>query len=212
MPSVLIVDDHVAVRAGLHSVLRLAPSIDVVGAVPDAPTALAAAERRTVDVALVDYQLPSVDGVTLCRSLKETQRSLATLLYTAYDLPGFAVVSAVAGLDGVLGKGAPAEAVIAAIEAVAGGECRRPEPTRDAVRDAGRRLPAEDLALLGMRLAGTPEHEVADALSLSSEELGQRIDAMVERLRPRPRRAVPSPAYGDAEGEDGVFPPSERRR
>jgi DNA-binding NarL/FixJ family response regulator len=206
MTTVLIVDDHVAVRAGLRSVLRLGKTFAVVAAVGDATAALGEARRTPIDVAVVDYQLGGTDGLTLCRALKRVRPSTATVIYTAYDPRGFTVAGAVAGVDGVIGKGAPAEEVLAALEAVIGGDKLLPELSPDAMRDSARRLEPEELPILGMRVNGTPEPEIADALDIEPGDVRTRIDAMLDRLRPPTRGDAPPNRYGSSWPQMQGFP------
>src|SRR5439155_5540441 len=58
----LIVDDHEVVREGLRLSLSRAPHIRVTGEASDAATAVALAERRRPDVAIMDVRMPGMDG------------------------------------------------------------------------------------------------------------------------------------------------------
>ena len=185
MTTILIVDDHVAVRAGLQSVLRLDPDIEVAAAVPDGGSARAALDRRPVDVAVVDYVLDDCDGIALARELKLMSPPLGVILYTAHEGEQLAITASIAGLDAVLGKGAPADDVLRTIRSVADGGRQMPELSQDAVREAARRVAPDDLPILGMRLGDTPEDEIADALHLDAVEVQQRIAAIVEVLSPQ---------------------------
>jgi two-component system, NarL family, response regulator DevR len=185
MPSVLIVDDHVAVRAGLRNVLRLDPALDIVAAVEGCGEARAAAEDEPIDVALVDYHLRDGDGLTLCRELKELRPPVAALLYTAHEGQQLWVAAVLAGVDGVLGKGAPADRLVATIRELAVGKKRIPSLSQEAVRESARRVATEDLPILGMRLSGTAESEISEALGLTRDALARRIDSMLNALRPR---------------------------
>lgn len=182
MTSVLIVDDHVAVRAGLRSVFRLDPEIEVAAAVADGRAAREEAGRRPVDVALVDYVLADCDGLVLARELMAGANPPAVVLYTAHEGQQLTIAARIAGVDAVLGKGAPAEEVLWTIRAAAEGRSRAPELSQEAVREASRRVDPDDLPILGMRLADTPEPEIADALKLAADQLRERVDAIVAAL------------------------------
>ena len=67
---VLVVDDHPAVRMGLRELFEDQPDFVVVAAVDSADAAMALAEREPIDVAVVDYQLGSRNGLWLSRKLK----------------------------------------------------------------------------------------------------------------------------------------------
>jgi DNA-binding NarL/FixJ family response regulator len=104
------------------------------------------------------------------------------ILYTAHEGQQLAIAAVVAGVDAMLGKGAPADEVLRTIRSVLDGAAETPELSSEAVREASRRVPADDLPILGMRLSDTPERDIADALQLSAGALRERIDALVARL------------------------------
>ena len=66
----LVVDDHSAVRVGLRELLENEADFDVVATVPSAAEAMRVAEREEIDLAVVDYQLGSRNGLWLTRKLK----------------------------------------------------------------------------------------------------------------------------------------------
>src|SRR5262245_50030319 len=68
--SLLVVDDHEVVRTGLVAAFAAEPGIAVVGSAGDGGGALAEAARLRPDLALVDYRLPDMTGVELCRRLR----------------------------------------------------------------------------------------------------------------------------------------------
>jgi DNA-binding NarL/FixJ family response regulator len=64
---VLLVEDHPTFRFGLRMRLEAEPDITVVGEAGSAEEAVALVERTAPDVAVVDRNLPGVDGVELIR-------------------------------------------------------------------------------------------------------------------------------------------------
>jgi CheY-like chemotaxis protein len=76
---ILIVDDDARFRALARTLLE-ASGYSIVAEAADAAQALVAAERVRPDAALVDMQLPDIDGVSLTRTLGETNRSLRIVL------------------------------------------------------------------------------------------------------------------------------------
>src|SRR3977135_1185884 len=78
---VLLAEDDRGVRESLVRALRF-EGYDVLG-VPDGARALEAAEQDEPDVVVLDVMMPMVDGLTVCRRLRERYRSLPILLLTA---------------------------------------------------------------------------------------------------------------------------------
>jgi DNA-binding NarL/FixJ family response regulator len=181
---VLAVDDHPALREGLMTVLRREP-----GMVP-LPTASTAAEAldglvHSPDVLLVDYQLPDVDGLSLCRRVKELPAAPRVLIYSAHAEAGLAVPARLSGADGVLDKGCSADELFDALRVVAGGGTVFPEMVGQLLRASGELVEAEDLPILGMLADGAPLTDVAEVLRTEPTELAPRVARMTERLKPR---------------------------
>ncbi|MEK7849068.1 MAG: response regulator transcription factor [Chloroflexota bacterium] len=68
---VAIADDHSLVRQGLRRYLETAEGIEVVGEAADGVELLALLEETTPDLALVDIRMPEMDGLELCRRIRE---------------------------------------------------------------------------------------------------------------------------------------------
>jgi DNA-binding NarL/FixJ family response regulator len=179
---VLVVDDHPAVRRGLHELLQDQPDFQVLDAVASAEDAMAVAERTTVDVAVVDYQLGSRSGLWLSRKLKRLARAPRVVVYSAYCDGPLAAAAVVAEADALVSKGGVGSELCSTIRVVARGEQRLPTvplALADAMR---RRLDAEEQAIFGMLLAGISPPEIAQTLGISAGWLESRLWAMLRRL------------------------------
>ena len=119
---VLVVDDHAVLRQALAIALETEDDLEVIGAVADAPGALAALRERSADVALVDYVLDGLDGVSLAREIRGRHPELPVIMLTADDDDAVLVAAMEAGCAGFLTKVQPVEDVVAAVRAAAAGE------------------------------------------------------------------------------------------
>jgi DNA-binding NarL/FixJ family response regulator len=185
---VVLVDDHPAVRAGLHTLLRSEPGIlprAVAGSVAEAEEVI---QRETPDVVLADYQLGDGDGLALCRRVKALPSAPAVLLYSAYARSELALAAVVSGVDALVCKSAPPEELFDAVRLVARGQRLMPHPAPDELAAASDVLEPDDLPVLGMLVEGTPPGEVAEVLRIGRPELDARVEAMVLRLGPRLER------------------------
>jgi DNA-binding NarL/FixJ family response regulator len=118
---VLVVEDHPTFRFGLRMRLEAEDDIVVVGEAGSAEEALELVEQTAPDVAVVDLNLPGVDGVELIRRLSVAAPRVATLVLTM--LSDDSVTAAVrAGARGYLLKDADPSRIVAAVRAVAAGE------------------------------------------------------------------------------------------
>jgi DNA-binding NarL/FixJ family response regulator len=190
----LLVDDHPAMRTGLGAVLAAEPGMVVLGAVASADELTPALNRTKPDVVLLDYHLPSSDGLVLCRILKRSVPAPGVLLYSAYADASLAIPAILAGADGLLNKAAPAKDLYDAIRRVARGDRVLPAVPRDLLDAASARLDPEDLPILGMILDGASPADVAATLFLEPRDLSARLDRMIGRLRIEVPAAAGPPA------------------
>jgi DNA-binding NarL/FixJ family response regulator len=205
MHSVLIVDDHAAVRAGLTALLHGADDLRVAGTAADAEAAVAAAEAMRPRLVIVDFHLPGEDGLSLCLRLTSMTPAPGLVLYSAFADDLLAALAAVAGAEALVPKSADPEQLLTALHAVAAGEPMRPRPSAAALATVGAALEPADLPILGMLLHGTPPVEVADTLGMSHEWLQARRWAILRRLSPRrARRGERLPSGGSLEPEQGL--------
>jgi DNA-binding NarL/FixJ family response regulator len=82
--TVLIVDDHAGFRRSARRLLEAA-GFDVVGEAADCRSAVAAAAESRPDLALVDVQLPDVDGFEVTRRLRESASPPEVVLTSSHE-------------------------------------------------------------------------------------------------------------------------------
>jgi two-component system response regulator NreC len=120
--TILLVDDHAVLRAGLHMLLDAQPGLRVVGEAGDAQEALELAGRLEPSLILLDLTLPQIDGMTALPLLRKLAPSAKVLVLTMHDDEGYLRQAFRAGASGyVLKKAADAE-LISAVRAVMRGE------------------------------------------------------------------------------------------
>lgn len=85
---VLVVDDSVAVRRLLTSILSSDPAIEVVGTACDGRAALAAIETLRPDVMTLDVEMPILDGLATLRELRKRWRSLPVIMLSTLTVRG----------------------------------------------------------------------------------------------------------------------------
>ncbi len=119
MIRILVVDDHLAVREGLRSVLESHPNFQVVALAADGAEAILKAIDEKPDVAVVDYSLPHTNGLEVTRQIREKLPKTEVLIFTMHDSDLIVLELLRAGARGILLKSDPARHLIAAIEALA---------------------------------------------------------------------------------------------
>ena len=182
---VLTVDDHAVVRSGIVALIDSESGIGSVGAVGGFHEAIDAFHELRPDVVIADYRLTDGDGLMLCRRLERDDWPSRVLVFSGFAGGELAVAAAVAGAGGVLGKGTAGELLLAAVRAVAAGGMPAPDLQSEAVKRAAEIIKPEDLPIFSMRLEGTSTAEIAEVLRLDRETTEQRVDRIVDALKPR---------------------------
>lgn len=184
MIRILLVDDHPALRAGLHTVLRTEPGLVPVGAVASAHEALAELGRLQPDVVVADYHLPDEDGLLLCRRIKAGDDPPRVLIYSAYADAALAIPALAAGADGIASKAADADELFEAIRMVARGNSVLPPVPRELLEQATEKLDSDELPIFGMLMDGTSSGEIGGVLGVSGSDVVERTRSIIRKLRP----------------------------
>ncbi|GHH83820.1 DNA-binding response regulator [Kitasatospora indigofera] len=198
MPTVLVADDQLLVRAGLCALLRMAPGVEVVGEACDGEDALRQAAATTPDVVLMDIRMPGTDGIQATRRLLARPAPAPTrvIVLTTFDLDGYVYDALRAGASGFLLKETPPERLIAAIHTVAAGDMLfAPSVTRRLIEAyAPPGLPAGDLPpawhavtnrereVLLQVASGRTNGEIAERLVLSEATIKTHLNRVMGKL------------------------------
>jgi DNA-binding NarL/FixJ family response regulator len=122
MISVMLVDDHPVVRAGLAGILATEPDIQVVGEASSASEAVTVARAVMPTVVLMDLRMPGGDGVTATAGVLAAVPTARVVVLTTYESDADILRAVEAGAAGYLLKDASRGDLVAAIRAAARGE------------------------------------------------------------------------------------------
>jgi two-component system phosphate regulon sensor histidine kinase PhoR len=100
--SVLVIDDEYGVRSGIGQILEMEGYVVELAAT--GREALALLDQRSFDIALIDYQLPDVDGLTVLASMRSRKLPTMTCMITAYANIDTAIAATRQGIDFFLPK------------------------------------------------------------------------------------------------------------
>ena len=117
---VLLADDHTIFRQSLRELLQ-DEGFDVMGEAGTGPEALHMAEARHPDVAILDYNMPELDGISVARELQKSSPQIQTVLLTTEEDNASVVEALRAGMHGYVYKTQTAEDLISTIREVARG-------------------------------------------------------------------------------------------
>lgn len=114
----LLADDQALVRGALAALLGLEPDIEVVVEVGRGDEVLEACRQHRVDVALLDVEMPGLDGLDVTRLLKERLPHVRVLIVTTFGRPGLVRRALRYGADGFVVKDTPARELADAVRRV----------------------------------------------------------------------------------------------
>jgi len=119
---VILADDHLVVRAGLKALLGATRDIEVVGEATNGRDAIALVERLTPHVAVLDLDMPQMDGLAATRELVARNSSTRVLILTMHTEDEYLVTMLEAGAAGYLVKNAADRELADAVRAIAAGD------------------------------------------------------------------------------------------
>lgn len=190
MIRVLIADDHPVFLEGLRLLLESTPGIEVVGAAPDGSALLELAAATAYDVAVVDLDMPGIDGASSTRELLTLRPGTKVLVLTMHDDAASVQRALRAGAQGYLLKGAAQGAIVRAIHSLADGETVLAGGVSDAVLRAAAAstphpsfptLSGREVEVLALVAQGHPNAVIARELFLSVKTVQNRVSDLLAK-------------------------------
>jgi two-component system, NarL family, response regulator DesR len=184
----LLADDQALVRGALATLLSLEPDLDVVAEVGRGDDVVAAAQRTRPDVALLDIEMPGLDGIAAAAELHRALPACRILIVTTFGRPGYLRRAMEAGASGFVVKDTPAAQLADAVRRVRAG-LRVVDPTLAAetlVAGASPLTTRETDVLRAAREGGTVA-DLAGALHLSEGTVRNHLSAAIGKTGARTR-------------------------
>ena len=114
----LLADDQELIRAALGVMLGLEDDFEVVASVGNGDEAVAAAKEHQPDVALLDIEMPGIDGLAVAGVLAREVPRCRSLILTTFGRPGYLRRAMESGACGFVVKDAPPERLADAIRRI----------------------------------------------------------------------------------------------
>jgi len=118
MIRLLLADDQALVRGAMAALLDMEPDLKVVAEVGRGDEVLDAVRANDVDVALLDVEMPGLDGVAAARALHKAVPACRVLMVTTFGRPGYLRQAMAAGASGFIVKDTPARQLADAVRRV----------------------------------------------------------------------------------------------
>ncbi|MEU8894885.1 response regulator transcription factor [Nocardia sp. NPDC048505] len=188
MIRVLVAEDVRILREALIGLLTLEPDIDVVVSLDAGGGIVDAALEHRPDIAVLDIELPEVNGLDAARELRERLPGCRVLILTGLGRPGNLRRGIAAGVAGFLLKDSRPQDLTDAIRTIArGGRVLDPQLAYAALEVAGSPLTDRETDVLRLTATGAPPREVAARLHLSYGTVRNYLASAVSKLGARNR-------------------------
>lgn len=177
---VLLADDQALIRGAFAALLGLEPDLQVVAEVASGDEVVPAAVDHRPDVALLDVQMPGLDGLAAAGALRERLPSCRVIILTTFGRPGYLRRAMEAGATGFLVKDAPPEQLIDAIRRVhAGLRVVDPELATESLTLGSSPLSGRERDVLVAAAEGGTVAQVAGKLFLSEGTVRNHLSSAI---------------------------------
>ena len=195
---VLVADDHPLYRDGIVRAIKQRPDLELVGEAGDGREALARIQELQPDVAVVDFNLPSLSGIQVVTALGDMECPVQVLMLTAYTDSELVYDAIAAGARGYLLKDVDRRTICDAITAVARGKTVFSPDLQDGIADQIRahrhdprpRLTPREREILNLAAEGRSAPEIARVLFLSTNTIKTHLSNIYEKLGVSDRAAA----------------------
>ena len=188
MIRILIAEDQSLVRGAIVALLGLELDLEVVADVARGDEVVPTALEVRPDVALLDIEMPGLDGLSAAAQLRTALPSCRTIVVTTFGRPGYLRRAMEAGASGFLLKDAPAAQLAEAIRRVAaGGRVVDPALALDALAEGTNPLSPREREVLAASTETATIAGLAQRLSLSEGTVRNHLSAAIQKVGARNR-------------------------
>lgn len=194
MIRVVVADDHAVVRSGLSGLIGSTADLEVVGVARDGSEAVALVRAHRPDVAVMDLQMPVLDGVEATRAVVAEQLGTEVLVLTSFSDHARIDAAIGAGAVGYLLKDAEPEVLLDGIRAVARGEspldpraarrllARAAGAAPSAAGGAAADLSPREAEVLALVVEGLLNKQIAQRLGITERTVKAHLTSAYQRI------------------------------
>ncbi|MFE3195208.1 response regulator [Nocardia sp. NPDC059240] len=188
MIKLLLADDQALVRGALAALLSLEADLDVVAEVGRGDEVLAAVARTNPDVALLDVEMPGMDGIAAAAQLHAAHPEVRILMVTTFGRPGYLRRAIDAGASGFVVKDTPARELADAVRRVHMGlRVVDPALATETLTAGTSPLTAREREVLAAAADGATAGAIAKRLHLSEGTVRNHLSSAIGKTGTRTR-------------------------
>jgi two-component system response regulator DesR len=185
---VLLAEDQAMVRGALAALLAMESDLEVVAEVGRGDEVVPRALATLPDVALLDIEMPGLDGLAAAAQLRAAMPGCRIVVLTTFGRPGYLRRAMEAGATGFLLKDAPAAQLADAIRRVARGQrVVDPALALTALSQGANPLSEREREALALSATSGTIAEIADRLGLSEGTVRNHLSAAIQKVGARNR-------------------------
>jgi two-component system, NarL family, response regulator DesR len=185
---VLLADDQALVRGAMAALLSLESDLDVVAEVDRGDEIVTMARHAGADVAVVDIEMPGLDGLAASAALRSEVPDCRVLIVTTFGRPGYLRRAMEAGVSGFVVKDAPAAELADAIRKVHGGlQVVDPVLAAESLAAGGNPLTVREADVLRAARDGSSVADIAGRLHLGEGTVRNYLSSAISKTGTRNR-------------------------
>lgn len=180
MITLLLADDQALVRGAMAALLGLEEDLEVVAEVGSGDAVVEAARRTRPDVAVLDVEMPGLDGIAAAGLLREEVPETKVLIVTTFGRPGYLRRALEAGASGFVVKDTPSDELAEAVRTVAkGGRVVDPSLATEVVVGGPNPLTDREREVLTVALDGRSAAGIAARVHLSPGTVRNHLSSAI---------------------------------
>jgi len=185
---VLLAEDQAMIREALAALLSFEDDIEVVAQVGRGDEVTSAARAATPDVALLDIEMPGMDGLAAAAALSRDNPDIKIVILTTFSRPGYLRRAMESGVSGFILKDSPADKLAQTIRQVRKGQkVIDPELAAAALTGGASPLTPRERDVLAASNDGATIAEIAAAVYLSEGTVRNYLSACIQKTGARNR-------------------------
>ncbi len=184
----LLADDQALVRGALAALLDLEHDLEVVAQVGRGDEVVDAARAHRADVALLDVEMPGLDGIQAAAALRASVPACRSLIVTTFGRPGYLRRAMEAGASGFVVKDTPSDRLADAVRRVASGlRVVDPALAAESLASGSSPLTPRETEVLTVAARGGSISDIARTLHLSEGTVRNHLSSAIGKTGARNR-------------------------